>query len=480
MSRGRSTRRARLQHRLRLDLPRGRRRHPGRPGPADPLERPLDAARVARPAAVHGCPGTDAPSPSALPFALIGATAAPLTWAIARDAGAPPIVAIGAGLLVAIPVLSVVYMVQPDNFSLYQPLVAGALWMGARGLKGSPRSFALAGLLAGLATLSRNDGLLVLARPRPRLRLGPLAALAGGRAPATPLPAVPARRPSPCCVGAVRPRDGAVVAAPAGGLRVHLAVHAPRARSSSSATSPSGTASPRRRRWTTCSGWASGRCIGTRVGGLVAALMIFTTLVAGFVLAPFMVIGAWARRRSLDFGPFFLYAAPAVRVLDARLGRPRPGRHVHPLGGRPRPARLHPGARGHRRSPSPGSPPADAAWDPASGDHGSSPARRSAFAAFAALAGSLFVHAVVGDSRAQVQRRRRRPGPRRRAARRTGSCRSTPSGTNYWTGRGGVVLVNDPLDHDRAASPAPTTSAGSSSTARTASRPSRPILDGVS
>ena len=30
------------------------------------------------------------------------------------------------------------------------------------GLKGSPRSFVLAGLLAGLATLSRTDGVLVL------------------------------------------------------------------------------------------------------------------------------------------------------------------------------------------------------------------------------------------------------------------------------------------------------------------------------
>ena len=37
-------------------------------------------------------------------------------------------------------------------------------------------------------------------------------------------------------------------------------------------------------------------------------MTIFTTLVAGFVLVPFMVIGGWARRRSLDFGPFFLYA----------------------------------------------------------------------------------------------------------------------------------------------------------------------------
>ena len=45
-------------------------------------------------------------------------------------------VAIGAGLLVAIPVMSVVYMAQPDNFSLFQPLVLGALWMGPRGSRG--------------------------------------------------------------------------------------------------------------------------------------------------------------------------------------------------------------------------------------------------------------------------------------------------------------------------------------------------------
>src|SRR5918993_958954 len=100
---------------------------------------------------------------SAAPFALIGALAAPLTWFVARDAKASDGVALGAGILTAVPMLSVVYMTQPDNFSLYQPLVVAALWMGARGLRGSSRSFVLAGLLAGLATLSRNDGLLVLA-----------------------------------------------------------------------------------------------------------------------------------------------------------------------------------------------------------------------------------------------------------------------------------------------------------------------------
>ncbi len=98
---------------------------------------------------------------SALPFALLGALAAPLTWAIARDAGARAGVPLGAGILVAIPAASAVFMAQPDNFGLYQPLVAGALWMGARGLKGDARAFAVGGLLVGLATLARNDGVLV-------------------------------------------------------------------------------------------------------------------------------------------------------------------------------------------------------------------------------------------------------------------------------------------------------------------------------
>jgi len=94
----------------------------------------------------------------ALPFALIGAIAAPLTWAMARDFGAIGRVAVGAGILTAVPLLSAVYLVQPDNFSLFQPLVLGSLWLGARALRGSsPWAFLGAGLLAGLATLSAKQ-----------------------------------------------------------------------------------------------------------------------------------------------------------------------------------------------------------------------------------------------------------------------------------------------------------------------------------
>ena len=116
---------------------------------------------------------------SALPFAILGSLAAPLTWAIARDAGAAAVVAVGAGILICVPGADAGVHGPARQLRLYQPLVAGALWMAARGLKGHPRSFVLGGLLVGLATLSRNDGVLVGAVLGPRLPVGPLGAGGG-------------------------------------------------------------------------------------------------------------------------------------------------------------------------------------------------------------------------------------------------------------------------------------------------------------
>ena len=98
---------------------------------------------------------------SAIPFLLIGALAAPLTWLIAREIGAGNRIAMAAGVAVAIPGAAAIYMAQPDNFSLYQPLGLAAMWLAARGLRGHRGSFALAGLAVGLATLARNDGILL-------------------------------------------------------------------------------------------------------------------------------------------------------------------------------------------------------------------------------------------------------------------------------------------------------------------------------
>jgi 4-amino-4-deoxy-L-arabinose transferase-like glycosyltransferase len=378
------------------------------------------------------------PWASAAPFALIGALAAPLTWFVARDAKASDSVAVGAGILTAVPMLSVVYMTQPDNFSLYQPLVVAALWMGARGLRGSPRSFVLAGLLAGLATLSRNDGLLVLGA------LG--LAFAWDR--------VRAWRSSPRAL----PRIPLVAAV--GCVSLFVAVMAPwwlRQLDVFGSISPS-TASGKVfyirdiAEWNSITtpatsdhllGMGIGPLLATRLGGLVAALMIYITLVAGFVLAPVMVIGAWARRRSLDFGPFFLYAAMlfAFSALVSAVHVPG-GTFIHSA------VALAPhsyilalegiavgvawlAARRH-------------SWDPALATRIFQGAA-VAFSLGAATVGSSFVHDVWSASRDQF----RQVASALDAAEAPTSDRVMSidaAGTRYWSGRGGVVLVNDPIE----------------------------------
>jgi hypothetical protein len=240
---------------------------------------------------------------SALPFALIGALAAPLAWAIARDAGSTELVAVGAGILVALPVMLLVFMVQPDNFSLYQPLVAASLWLGARGLRGDGRAFALAGLLVGLATLSRNDGVFVGAT------LG-LAFLwdrwRSWRSGGTRRPMIPFASALACA--------GLFAAVMAPWIARQLAVFG-----SISPSTASGKVLFIRsiEEWNSISTpanleWLLGQGIGpfllSRVGGLVAAIGIFSTLACAVVLVIPLAIGAWSRRRSVWFGTFFVYA----------------------------------------------------------------------------------------------------------------------------------------------------------------------------
>ena len=61
---------------------------------------------------------------SAIPGVVIGSLAAPLTWAIARDAGARRLTANAAGVLIAIPGAATVFMAQPETLGIVQPIVA--------------------------------------------------------------------------------------------------------------------------------------------------------------------------------------------------------------------------------------------------------------------------------------------------------------------------------------------------------------------
>jgi len=239
---------------------------------------------------------------SALPFALIGAAAAPIAWGIGRDAGAPSFVALAAGLLVAFPLLTLPFMVQPDNFALFQTLAAGALWLAARSLRSvrSPRrnavEFALAGLLVGLATLSRNDGVL----------LATALALVFLWDRTRPTPAIPGWAPLACVAAFLlvvgpwwlRQLDVFGQLSPSTATGKVLFIRS--IDEWNSITTPATLEH--------LVGQGVGPLVQSRVAGLIAAVQIFSVLVCGIVLMPFLLIGAWLRRRSPDFGPFFVYA----------------------------------------------------------------------------------------------------------------------------------------------------------------------------
>jgi 4-amino-4-deoxy-L-arabinose transferase-like glycosyltransferase len=374
---------------------------------------------------------------SALPFAICGALAAPIARGIAVEAGASRRIALGAGILGAVPALATPFMAQPDNFGLYQPLVAAALWMAARGLKGHARSYALAGLLVGVATLARNDGVLVGAAVGLAFLWDRWRAWRSGGA---RIPAIPVWAAVACA--------GLFVLVVAPWVARQLAVF--------------GTISP-----STASGkvlfirdigeWNSittpatlqhllgqgiGPLIASRVDGLLAAITIFSVLIGGVLLAPFMVVGAWRRRRSRDFGPFLTYAAilSAFSALISAVHVPG-GTFIHSA------IALAPGSyvlalegivaavawiAARRRS-----------WDRAAAERVFT-AGAVGFALVAAVMGSITTQAVWAarrdDLRAVAAALDAVGAP---AADRVMSIDA--SGARYWTGRGGVVLVNDPL-----------------------------------
>jgi hypothetical protein len=247
---------------------------------------------------------------NALPGILIGGLAAPLTWLIARDAGARPIVAVAAGVLSAVPGAATVFMAQPENFAILHPLVAATLWLTARGLRGDGRSFAVAGLLAGLATLARNDGILLagaigLVWVADRVRSW------RGRRGRRAWAHVDERAPISVIAGAAALVLFLVVMGPWWARQ--LAVFG-----SISPTSSSGAAL-----WITqISQWNSitadpspahflaqgwGPVLASRLQGLIDAMGNFVVMIASVVLLPFLVIGALARRSDRNFQPWFVY-----------------------------------------------------------------------------------------------------------------------------------------------------------------------------
>jgi 4-amino-4-deoxy-L-arabinose transferase-like glycosyltransferase len=241
------------------------------------------------------------PAASAMPFWIAGAAVAPLTWRIALDAGLQRWQALGAAALIVFPGAIALHLTQPDNYALFMLAGALALWLCARGLRGDARAFALGGVVVGLATLSRSDGV-ILAAP---FALGFLADLV--RRHRGEVPRIGWRAALLCAAGftlvvapwLLRQLDvfGSLSPSASGG-RILWVVEHDEIFSVTTETTPAAF-------------FAQGleSLLGSRLGGLGAALFIFAVMPLVGVLVPFFVIGAWAARRSIVFGPWLVYGA---------------------------------------------------------------------------------------------------------------------------------------------------------------------------
>ena len=304
-----------------------------------PVERALDAARGGHPGAVH-LAARRHPFAQSLPFWIAAATAAPLTYLIGRDMGLDDRLSLTAGLLAAFPGAAAPFLSQPDNFALFMPLGALALWLCARGTAGRRRAFIVGGAIVGLATLSRNDGVLLgvpfafaflvdLRRRRgPDRRIGWQAAI--GCAVAFLVVVGPWFARQLAVFGSLSPSaaNGRILF-----IREYRELY-----SITSDTSLAGFL-----------GQGPVALLASRAGGLVSALLIFAAVPLLLYLVPFVAGAAWRLRRDRHFAPWHIYAIVAVRLQRPAVRRPRALRHVPPLGRRAGAARVPAGGDRHRR-----------------------------------------------------------------------------------------------------------------------------------
>jgi 4-amino-4-deoxy-L-arabinose transferase-like glycosyltransferase len=232
-----------------------------------------------------------------LPFWIVGALAAPITWWMGRDFGFSDGQSFAAAVMVAAPAGLTPFLSQPDNFGLFMTLGVLSIWLCARGARGDRRSFALGGLIVGLATLARSDGVL-LGLPFALVALRGLLAGREKRAILVSGVACAALFAIVVAPWLMRQMDvfGTIAPSAANGRILWI-------RDYGELYSIGSPASPQ-----TLFADGPTAFIATRVSGLLSALGLFALLPLAAVLAPMALIGAWVHRRDGRFTPFFIYA----------------------------------------------------------------------------------------------------------------------------------------------------------------------------
>jgi hypothetical protein len=258
---------------------------------------------------------------SCLPFWLLSAIAAPLTFLLGRDAGLDERVSLASAVLMVVPAGAAPYLSQPDNFALYMVLGVLALWACARGLRGDRRAFALGGLAVGLATLARTDGVLlgvpfalafIVEQWRGwRAGRGPQA----GRVVGDSMPTIGWRGALACCAlfAAVMvpwwTRDlavfGSIAPSSESGRILWIRTYE-QLFSAADETTPA-------------TFFAQGpiALVASRLGGFVAAAWVLAATALVFFLAPLVAVGAWVKRRDVTFRPWLVYGATFLLACGA-------------------------------------------------------------------------------------------------------------------------------------------------------------------
>ena len=333
-----------------------------------------------------------------LPFVLLSAALVPFTAFVGWELWRSRQVAWAAGILAILAGPFLVLYPQVNNIAVFGAAGAGAVWCAIRAVR-APRAgwwLVASGALAGVATLTRVDGLLLVVAPAVAwwVRPGARSVLAGAASAAAFL----------LVLAPWLARDLAVFGAPfpsAGGHTLWITSY-------NEQFSISRDPSP-------ASYFASG--IGTVVGSKLAAwgelVGRVAVLMGGLFVLPFGW-GLWAERRRRELAPFLIYFVVVFVAMGPGLHLPRAEGRLLPLGRRlaalrPAAGRRLPAGPVQRRGPM--------VAVPAPAGHPSVPAGGGSGGSRGPLAGWL------GRDRWPVERRARAAGPGRRVPPRPGSHR---------------------------------------------------------